>query len=81
MEQINIHAAKTNLSKLVDKAAAGQSFIIAKSGKPMVKVIPFKEPKNNPRLGFLKGKTNIPDDFDNLFSKEIEEMFYGKKCE
>lgn len=79
METINIHQAKTHLSRLVEKAAKGEPFIIAKAGKPMVKVVPL-EAEDRPvrRFGFLKGQIKVPDDFDTMFAKEIEEMFYGK---
>jgi len=80
MQTVNIHEAKTHLSKLIAKAAKGEPFIIAKAGKPMVKVtsIDTPEPKKMRRIGFGDGKSKVPDDFDTMFSKEIEEMFYGK---
>jgi prevent-host-death family protein len=76
MQQYNIHAAKTQLSALVEKAAKGEAFIIAKAGKPMVKVIPcMPESANQKRVGFLKGEITIPDDFDRMGQKEIAEAF------
>ena len=76
MQQINIHEAKTHLSMLVEKAANGEPFIIAKAGKPMVTVMPFYEPqKTHKRIGFLEGKIKVPDDIDSMFEKEITEMF------
>ena len=80
MRTVNIHEAKTHLSKLIARAAQGESFIIAKAGKPMVRVTAIEEPepKKMRRIGFGDGKSKIPDDFDTMFSKEIEEMFYGK---
>ena len=80
METVNIHQAKTHLSRLVDKAAKGESFIIAKAGKPMVKVVPLdaeEQPKPQ-RLGFMRGQIKIPDDFDTMGQEEIERMFYGE---
>ncbi len=77
MEQINIHKAKTQLSELVEKAAAGESFIIAKSGRPLVTVIPYREPAKPPRTGFLKDYVSIPDDFNEMGRDEIIEMFEG----
>jgi prevent-host-death family protein len=80
METINIHEAKTHLSRLVEKAAKGEPFIIAKAGKPMVKVVPL-EAMDNPkpkRLGFMRGRIKIPDDFDTMLQDEIERMFYGE---
>jgi prevent-host-death family protein len=80
MQTVNIHEAKTHLSKLIAKAANGEPFIIAKAGKPMVKVVAIDAPapKKMRRIGFGDGKSKIPEDFDTMFSQEIEEMFYGK---
>ena len=74
MHQFNIHDAKTHLSKLVESAANGEPFIIAKAGKPMVKVVPVDAPAHAEihRLGFLAGLAAIPDDFNTLGSHEIE---------
>ena len=79
METVNIHEAKTHLSRLVEKAAKGEPFIIAKAGKPMVKVVPVDEPEAKPkkRIGFMAGQISVPDDFDRMFEDEIAEMFYG----
>jgi prevent-host-death family protein len=77
MQQINIHAAKTHLSSLVDKAAAGEPFIIAKAGKPLAIVKPYEPTATCPRIGFLKGLVTIPDDFDILDRHEITDMFEG----
>lgn len=79
MKSVNIHEAKTHLSKLIEKAANGEPFIIAKAGKPMVKVVSIDapQPKQMRRIGFMKGQFKVPDDFDTMMQKEIEEMFYG----
>ena len=76
MLQYNIHAAKTHLSALVERAAGGEEFIIAKAGKPMVKVIPLM-PHNTgkKRIGFLKGQIEVPADFDQMGKVEISEVF------
>lgn len=81
MDIVNIHEAKTHLSKLIEKAAQGEPFIIAKAGKPMVKVMAIDAPvgKKIRRMGFMKEKVSVPDDFDRMFEKEIEQMFYGEK--
>jgi len=79
MQQYNIHNAKTNLSALVDKAAAGDSFIIAKSGKPIVKVIPISPQKAVQRIGFLKGQMQVPADFDKMGQIDITGAFEGEK--
>ena len=78
MKTINIHEAKTHLSSLVEEAVKGEPFVIAKAGKPMVKVMPLDAPeaKKMRRLGFMKGiGTTIPQDFDRMFDQEIEELF------
>ena len=79
MLTVNIHDAKTRLSKLVDQAAAGEAFIIAKAGKPMVKVIPLGEAEAGTasRLGFMAGEFSVPDDFDRMGADEIEQLFGG----
>ena len=79
---VNIHDAKTRLSKLIARTIEGESFIIAKAGKPVAKVIPFNSETETTksRLGGLVGKMGpIPDDFDTMFRDEIEAMFYGKR--
>ena len=76
MQQYNIHTAKTQLSALVEKAAVGEAFIIAKAGKPMVKVIPYvSHTTTKKRIGFLKGCITVPADFDRMGQKEIIESF------
>lgn len=75
MVTINIHEAKTQLSKLVDQAARGEPFVIAKAGKPLVKVTALAAPAQPQRLGFLKGEIAVPDDFDTMGAAEIEALF------
>jgi prevent-host-death family protein len=81
MRTVNIHEAKTHLSRLVERAANGEPFVIAKAGKPMVKVVPLDAPAEGKpsRLGFMRGAFKVPDDFDTMMQDEIEEMFYGKE--
>jgi prevent-host-death family protein len=64
MTTVNIHEAKTQLSRLVERAARGEAFVIAKAGKPLVKVAALDAPAKPKRLGFLKGEIEVPDDFD-----------------
>ena len=80
MEKVNIHDAKTHLSRLVDRAAKGEAFIIAKAGKAMVKVVPFEPVETEPlqRTGFMVGQMTVPDDFDEMGRAEIEAMFNGR---
>ncbi len=78
MQTVNIHEAKTHLSRLVDAAAKGESFIIAKAGKPLVKVEALAPPEPTDvsrRFGFLAGQFEMPDDFDRFAEDEIAEMF------
>lgn len=80
MRTVNIHEAKTHLSRLVDAAANGEPFIIAKAGKPLVKVIPLGAPEHGEakRLGFMAGQVAVPDDFDTMGSREIEALFANR---
>jgi len=78
MQQVNIHAAKTNLSKLIEQAVNGEPFVIAKAGKPMVTVSAYAPPPDPAgRIGFLKGRLEIPEDFDSMGREEIQAMFAG----
>jgi prevent-host-death family protein len=84
MRTINIHEAKTHLSRLVDEAEKGEPFIIAKAGKPKVQVTRLDTPKTpaKRRLGFMKGMYTIPDNFDEIdkkLDKEIEKLMLGEK--
>ena len=81
MRQVNMHEAKTHLSRLVDEAAAGDGFVICKAGKPMVRVtaltgsqasVPAKR-----RLGLLLGDCSVPDDFDRIEAYAIAALFEG----
>lgn len=80
MLTVNIHEAKTNLSRLVEEAAKGEAFIIAKAGKPMVKVIPIdaEERAGAQRIGFMVGEISVPGDFDTLAAEDIVEQFGGQ---
>ena len=77
MKSVNIHEAKTNLSKLVAKAAKGESFVIAKAGKPLVKVVPLDAPSAHEmrRLGFLAKHLKVPKDFDRMGDDENGRLF------
>ena len=77
MKTVNIHEAKTHLSRLVEAAAKGEPFIIAKAGKPLVKVIAVEAPAAPKRLGFIRDAFTVPDDFDTMDQEEIEKLFYG----
>lgn len=81
METVNIHQAKTHLSRLLERVLHGGSFLIAKAGKPIAKVVPLDatEPGTKPRrLGFMKGQISVPADFDRMGTEEIRELFDGQ---
>lgn len=77
MRTVNIHEAKTHLSRLVERAAEGEPFVIAKSGKPLVKVVPLDAPQADQikPVGFMAGQIAVPDDFDRMASADIERLF------
>jgi len=75
MVTVNIHEAKTQLSKLVDRAVQGEPFVIAKAGKPLVQVSALGAPAVPRRLGFLAGEIAVPDDFDRMGKEEIAALF------
>ena len=79
MRTVNMHEAKTHLSRLVQAAVDGEPFIIARAGKPMVKVVSVHTPDSAEvrRTGFLVGEISVPDDFDRMGTTEIEAQFEG----
>ena len=79
MTTVNIHEAKTQLSKLIDQATKGESFVIAKAGKPLVKVAALDAPDTPQRLGFLVGEIAVPDDFNRMGEAEISALFSAQE--
>jgi len=79
VRNVNIHEAKTHLSKLIEQAAAGEPFVIAKAGKPLVRVTSLETPTSGQmrRVGFMAAEIAVPDDFDQMGSAEIEQLFGG----
>ena len=75
MTTVNIHEAKTHLSRIVERAARGETIVIAKAGKPLVKVAALDAPAAPQRLGFLKGEIDVPSDFDRMGESEIAALF------
>lgn len=77
MKTVNIREAKTHLSKLIESAVNGEPFVIAKAGKPLVRVEALKDEdrKETRRLGFLQGRFRVPEDFDRMGQSEIETLF------
>jgi prevent-host-death family protein len=78
METINVHAAKTHLSRLLDKAEAGEEVIIAKAGKPVAKLGPLTAGGKKRRLGVLAGRATVPDDFDAPLPPEVLDSFESR---
>ena len=80
MKTVNMHDAKTHLSKLVDAATKWEPFVIAKAGKPLLKVSTLGEVAPQ-RLGFMTGQAQVPADFDDMMSSQVEAMFAGDVVE
>ena len=80
MLTVNIHEAKTQLSRLIARALKGEPFLIAKAGTPLVKVTALDAPKTPQRLGFLSGHIKVPRDFNTIGSKTITARFRGKRA-
>ena len=80
MRTVNMHEAKTHLSRLVQAAVDGEPFVIARAGKPMVRVVSIEapEPAEARRVGFMAGEISVPSDFDRMGSAEIETLFEGR---
>ncbi|MGH6912288.1 MAG: type II toxin-antitoxin system Phd/YefM family antitoxin [Geminicoccales bacterium] len=78
MKTVNIHAAKTHLSRLVDEAASGEEIVIAKAGKPLARLVPFATGHEPRKPGLMKGKIWIADDFDEPLPEEIMAAFRGE---
>jgi prevent-host-death family protein len=79
MKKVNIHQAKTELSKLVERAEAGEEIVIARAGKPAAKLVPLTTSRGHRRLGLLDGKFQIPDDFNARLPDSIIRAFEGRK--
>ena len=79
MTTVNVHEAKTHLSKLLDRVAGGETIVIAKSGRPVARLMPLEAVASlaERRLGFLQGRLQVPDDFDQMGAEEIAGAFHG----
>ena len=75
MITVDIHEAQTHLSRLVEQAAAGETVIIARAGRPLVRMSKLDAPATQRRLGFLRGAFRVPDDFDTMGEEEVATMF------
>ena len=78
MKPINIHEAKTHLSRLIERVEAGEEFVIAKAGRPAARLVPLENKRKPVKIGGLKAPTPVPDDFNTMFEAEIEAMFGGR---
>lgn len=76
MDIINVHEAKTHLSRLLERVAAGESLIIAKAGKPVAKLVPLQEEARRP--GCLKGRMRMGPDFDEPLPEDLQRAFSGR---
>jgi prevent-host-death family protein len=76
MQLVNVHEAKTQLSKLLDRVAAGEEVVIARHGKPVARLAPLEAEPPPRQPGALRGQIWIADNFGD-FDAELEEMFYG----
>lgn len=80
MHTVNMHEAKTHLSRLVEAAAKGEPFIIARAGKPLVKVVAIDAAETGARrAGFLKDEIEVPEDFDRMGEAGIADLFEGRE--
>jgi prevent-host-death family protein len=80
-ETVNIHAAKTQLSKLVERAAAGEEIILARAGKPMARLVPLARTVTVRKPGLLRGRIRVADDFDGPMPEEWLQAFYTGELE
>jgi prevent-host-death family protein len=77
--QVNIHEAKTHLSRLLERVAEGEEITIAKSGRPVARLVPYREQRGERKLGTLKGKIRMSPDFDDPLPEEILAAFRGER--
>jgi prevent-host-death family protein len=75
---VNIHEAKTHLSRLIEDASAGEEIVIAKAGRPMARLVPFRPLREVRQLGWLRGKLDVPEDFDAPLPDEVIADFEGR---
>lgn len=81
MLTINIHEAKTHLSRFIEKAAAGEEIIIAKAGNPIAKLVPLHSLPSHRNLGMFKGQLNVPEDFDAALPEDVAMQFQSEAIE
>ena len=76
---VNIHEAKTQLSRLVEEAAGGREIVIAKAGRPVARLVPLASPVRRKQLGLLRGKIRVAPDFDAPLPDDVLDGFEGKR--
>lgn len=77
MKSVNIHEAKTHLSRLVERVQAGEEIVIAKAGRPAARLVPIEGAARPVKIGGLKPPSPVPDNFNTMFEREIEARFAG----
>jgi prevent-host-death family protein len=77
MKLVNIHEAKTHLSRLVERVQAGEEIVIAKAGRPAARLVPIESARKPVKIGGLKARAPVPDDFNTMYDEEIEALFAG----
>jgi prevent-host-death family protein len=77
MKSVNIHEAKTHLSRLIERVEAGEEIVIAKAGRPAARLVPVEGARKPVKIGGLKARAAIPDDFNTMFQAEIDWLFSG----
>jgi prevent-host-death family protein len=75
---VNLYDAKTNLSRLVERAAAGEEIVVAKAGRPLARLVPLEKPARTRELGFFAGQVVVGPDFDDPLPEEIQAAFDGR---
>lgn len=78
MTTLNIHAAKTHFSRLLEEVAGGEEIVIAKAGRPVARLVPIEAPTSQRKLGILKDKLLVPDDFDAPLPDDLIAAFEGR---
>jgi prevent-host-death family protein len=78
MSILNIHAAKTHFSRLIEDVAEGEEVVIAKAGRPVARLVPIEKAPGKRKLGILKGRLQVPQDFDAPMPDEIIAAFEGR---
>ncbi len=78
MQTVNVHAAKTHLSRLLEAVGAGEEVVIAKAGKPVARLVPIEAATPRRRLGTLAGQFVVPDDFDAPLPPDVLDSFEGR---